>query len=108
MYYYLLGVIPGLERREGSPCNWLERLGGQDRWERCEVDLDEVGDSLRRLGEKKTYGKGGAARSRHAGQASAWVRTPGRRGAGGRTANMNIALLRRPHMLPLEVRYATN
>lgn len=29
---------------------WLERFRGRDRWERCQVDLDEVGVRLRRMG----------------------------------------------------------
>lgn len=57
MYYYLLGVMAWLERREGP--HVVGEIRGRDRWKDAESILDEVGVRLRRLGQKKTHGKGG-------------------------------------------------
>lgn len=68
MYYYLLGVMAGLERREGP--HVVGEIRGRDRWKDAKSILDEVGVRLRRLGQKKnTRERGGSARSRHAREA---------------------------------------
>lgn len=83
MYYYLLGVIAGLERREGPPCGWRDSGARQmgkmpSRFGRSRGQVEKNG------GRRKHTGKVGAARSRYAWQASAWARSLRRRGAGGR------------------------